>query len=485
MLEIAQNILWLLILIGVMIMIHELGHFWAARYFDVKVETFSLGFGPRLFGFRRGETDYRVSLILFGGYVKMAGEQTGEFGAENTPKPPESLTDKVVGVAEQVVAVRFGDGRVDNVRMEMGLGGTDSRNLLAKPRWQRLIIAFAGPFMNLLLAIGLLTALFMVKYPKMSDADMEVVIGHVLPGSPAAKGGIQDGDRIINLNGKPNPDWEDVGMSEIESSGRPMYITVERGGRHIKTVVTPVLSESTGVGYAGWDERGEVEVGEVKPNFPAAKAGMQKGDMVVTLDGQPIHSTARFHEVTKNSNGKTVTIEYQRNGETHTASIEPVFAKVDGAPAQWMIGVGIQTKLNIIDTKLSFPDALSESISQNAKGALFFVHVLEGMVERRMSTKNLTGPIGLASIAGQEARLGPMEYLSLMSMLSLQLAVLNLMPIPIHDGATILMLLIEIVMRRDLSLNVKEAMFKAGFVFIMMLVAFVIYNDLAKMLPQG
>src|SRR5580693_8904928 len=132
MLEIAQNILWLLILIGVMIMIHELGHFWAARYFDVKVETFSLGFGPRLFGFRRGETDYRVSLILFGGYVKMAGEQTGEFGAENS------------GNAEATSAVH----------MEMALSGADPRTLLAKPRWQRLIIAFAGPFMNLLLAVG-------------------------------------------------------------------------------------------------------------------------------------------------------------------------------------------------------------------------------------------------------------------------------------------------------------------------------------------
>jgi regulator of sigma E protease len=451
MLEIAQNILWLLILIGVMIMIHELGHFWAARYFNVKVETFSLGFGPRLFGFRRGETDYRVSLILFGGYVKMAGEQTAEFGAENAG---------------------------------MTLSAADPRTLLAKPRWQRLIIAFAGPFMNLLLAVGLLTGLYMVKYPKLSDTDMEVVIGHVLQGSPAAKAGVQDGDRIVNLNGKSNPNWEDVGMKEIESAGRPMYITVDRAGRRINTVVTPVLSESTGVGYAGWDERGEVEVAEVNPEFPAAKAGLQKGDIVVALNGQPIHSTARFHEVTKNSGGKPVVVEYLRNGETHTVTIQPVYAKLEGL-TQWRIGVSSQTKLKIINTKLSFPDALAESIGQNAKGALFFVHVLEGMVERRMSTKNLTGPIGLAAIAGQEARLGPMEYLSLMSMLSLQLAVLNLMPIPILDGATILMLLIEIVMRRDLSLNVKEAMFKAGFVFILMLVAFVIYNDLAKMMPQG
>src|ERR1700735_174206 len=224
MLEIAQNILWLLILIGVMIMIHELGHFWAARYFNVKVETFSLGFGPRLFGFRRGETDYRVSLILFGGYVKMAGEQTGEFGADNTP--PASLP-------EQIVAARFGAESVEAVKKEMALSGVDPRaldprTLLAKPRWQRLIIAFAGPFMNLLLAVGLLTGLYMVKYPKLSDADMEVVIGHVLQGSPAAKAGVQDGDRIINLNGKSNPNWEDVGMKEIESAGRPMYITVDR-----------------------------------------------------------------------------------------------------------------------------------------------------------------------------------------------------------------------------------------------------------------
>ena len=165
MLLVGENILWLLVLIGIMIMIHELGHFWAARYFDVKVETFSFGFGPRLFGFRRGDTDYRFSLILFGGYVKMAGEQIGDEHA----------------------------------------GDPDS--LLAKPRWQRLIISFAGPFMNMALAVGLLTGLFMVKYQRVSDADMQAVIGHVMPDSPAAKAGIQDGDRIVKLGAKENPTW--------------------------------------------------------------------------------------------------------------------------------------------------------------------------------------------------------------------------------------------------------------------------------------
>jgi regulator of sigma E protease len=474
MLEQAQNILWLLILIGVMIMIHELGHFWAARFFEVKVETFSLGFGPRLFGFRRGETDYRVSLILFGGYVKMAGEQFAEMTAPGAGSASNEIPEKR----------ETGTGMIE-ARRDFGasLAGGDPRNLLNKPRWQRLIISFAGPFMNLVLAVGLLTGLFMVKYEKIADANMEPVIGHVVSGSPAAKAGIQDGDKIVALNGQPNPTWETVIMQEIQN--RPMSISVDRAGRRVTTTVEPTLSKATGMGYAGWDEQGAVEIGDVKPDFPAAKAGLKKGDIVVAVDGAPIHSTARFHEITKNSNGKPVVIEYQRAKQTQTASIQPVFAKLDGQDQQWMIGVSIQTKLDIVDTKLSFPQALAESVRQNAKGALFFVNVLEGMVERRMSTKNLSGPIGLSQIAGQEAREGPMAYLSLMAMVSLQLAVLNLMPIPILDGATILMLLIEIVMQRDLSLNVKEAMFKVGFVFIMMLVAFVIYNDLAKMLPQG
>ena len=158
-----QSVFWLLVLIGVMILIHELGHFWAARFFDVKVEAFSFGFGPRLFGFRSGETDYRFSLILFGGYVKMAGEQPGD---ENS---------------------------------------NDPRGFLAKPRWQRLIIAFAGPFMNVVLAVALLTGLYMVKYPEDVDADNGAVIGHVAPDSPAAKAGIQEGDKIVELDGQGIP----------------------------------------------------------------------------------------------------------------------------------------------------------------------------------------------------------------------------------------------------------------------------------------
>src|SRR5271170_1570857 len=167
-----QNIWWYLVLIGVMILIHELGHYWAARFFDVKVETFSFGFGPRLFGFKHGETDFRFSAILFGGYVKMAGDQPGE---ENS---------------------------------------TDPRNLLAKPRWQRLIITFAGPAINVVLAVVILTGLFMQHFPKVPTPP-DPTVGYVAPDGAAAKAGIREGDRVMQIASVANPTWDDIAMEVL------------------------------------------------------------------------------------------------------------------------------------------------------------------------------------------------------------------------------------------------------------------------------
>jgi regulator of sigma E protease len=439
---ILENVLWLLVLIGVMINIHELGHFWAARFFNVKVEAFSFGFGTRLFGFRRGETDYRFSLIPFGGYVKMAGEMASD---------------------EDV---------------------NDPRSFLSKPRWQRLIIAFAGPFMNVVLAVGLLTGLYMVKFPKVADADLEAVIGHVTPDSPAARAGIQDGDRIVRLNSTWNPTWEDIISKEAESAYRPMNLTIERAGKRFDTTVTPILSDRTGMGSAGWDERGQIQLGDVQPGLPADKAGLKTGDLILAVNGQGMHSLARFHEVTEKSAGKPLEIEFERKGQKQTVTVQPTYAKIDG-PARWMIGVIPIPKYNVVNVRLSLPDAFRESLKRNGKGALLIVNFLKGMVERRMSPKNITGPIGIAQLSGWAAREGAGTFIALMSDVSLNLAIFNLLPIPILDGGVILMLLVEMTMQRDLSLSVKEAVFKVGFVFIMVLVAFVIYNDIAKMLPTG
>jgi regulator of sigma E protease len=273
-------------------------------------------------------------------------------------------------------------------------------------------------------------------------------------------------------------------VKEAEGAYHTLPVTIERNGKRIETSVTPILSEKIGVGYAGWDERGEIQLVEVEAGFPADKAGLKKGDIILSVNGQPIHSAGRLQELTKGSGGKPVDVEYQRNGQKHVVSVQPIFYKSDGQ-SRWFIGVGPQTKFDIITTRLSLPDALRESLNQNAKNAMMIVQVLKGVIERRMSTKNLTGPIGIAQLSGEAAREGPSAFFMLMSMISLNLAIVNLLPIPIMDGGVILMLLVEMTMQRDLSLNVKEAMFKVGFVCIMLLVAFAIYNDISRILPAG
>jgi regulator of sigma E protease len=439
---VVQNVVWLLVLIGVMILIHELGHFWAARYFDVGVEVFSFGFGPRLFGFRRGETDYRFSAILFGGYVKMKGEQPGEEDSN------------------------------------------DPKGFLAKPKWQRLIIAFAGPFMNIMLAIGLLTGLFMVKYQKLAEPDQRAVIGHVIKDSAAAKAGIREGDRIVAIDGEKNPTWDDITLKEIASAYHPMHLTVERDGKQFEMDLTPVLDEKLGVGSAGWWEKAEVQVMRVSPGMPAEKSGVKKGDLLLSVNGQAINSTAKLQEVIEAAAGKPVELRTERDGRKETLSIQPVFSNIDGR-GRWMIGIILDQKLNIITTKLSLPDAFAEAVHQNVKGASLIFEFLKGILERRMSAKQLSGPIGIAQLSGEAAREGPSAFVRLMSMVSLNLAIFNLLPIPILDGGVILLLLVEMLIGRDLSMPVKEAVIKVGFVFLMVVTVFALYNDISKILPAG
>ena len=436
-----QNILWLLVLIGVMILVHELGHFWAARFFDVKVDVFSFGFGPRLFGIRRGETDYRFSLVLFGGYVKMAGDQPGDEAAN------------------------------------------DPRSFLAKPRWQRLIIAAGGPAMNILLSIAILTGLFMYRYQKIVQEGPSVV-GHVEANSPAAKAGVEKGDVITEFDGDKKPGWEDISIKVVENAYKTLDLTLDRKGQKIQTRITPVLDDKEGVGEAGWDEDGPIEAYNVAAGMPAEKGGLQNGDLLLTIDGQPIRSRFTLLDSIKQAGPKPVTIEAERKGHRFTVTITPVFTNADGKP-RYMIGVVPDLKRNIIDTRLGFGAALKESVDQNGKRAQMIVAFLKGMLERRLPAKSLEGPIGIAKESGQAARQGPIAFLLLMDVVSLNLAIFNLLPIPILDGGVILLLLVEMVMGRDVSMTVKENILKVGFVFLMMVVVFVLYNDISKLIPQG
>jgi regulator of sigma E protease len=429
-----ENFGWLLVLIGIMILIHELGHYWAARYFDVRVDTFSFGFGPRLFGFRRGDTDFRFSLILFGGYVRMAGEHPGD--------------------------------------------ESDPRGFLTKPRWQRLIIAAAGPAMNIVLAVALMTGLFMFKYPKTTSTSGPALVGYVTADSPAAKAGVREGDEILAIDGMQSPTWEDVMLKEVAGAGRELAVLVRRGKESLPLTVTPVLDETTGIGSAGWSERTEILVGNLVAGMDAERKGLKPGDTLISFNGEPVHAIQKVHDAVRAANGRPVRIVFGREGRERAIEVEPTFNEEQ---KRWLIGVQLAQRLNYV--QLPFSQAFAESVRQNYRGAGLIFQFIRGLIERRMSARSLEGPIRIAQLSGEAAREGPVAFIGLMATVSLNLAVFNLFPIPILDGGVILMLLIEMLIRRDLSLSFKEAVLKVGFVFLMVVVGFVLYNDISKILP--
>jgi regulator of sigma E protease len=434
-----QNIWWYLVLIGVMILLHELGHFVAARMFDVKVETFSFGFGPRLFGFRHGDTDFRFSLLpILGGYVKMAGDQPGE---------------------------------------EV----SDPRSLMAKPRWQRLIITFAGPAINVILAVVLMTGLFMEHYPKIPTPH-DPLVGYLLPDGGAAKAGIHSGDRVVQIDDVVDPTWEDIAIKEISNARRALNVWVIRNGERMHLTLTPTLDEKDGIGRLGWTQESEVEIGSISPGMAAQQAGLQRGDILVSANGLPLRSISKLHEIEKETDGRPLDLVYSRNGVEHRVTVAPVKGDPDHTGQErWVIGLTVQSRVEIV--KLPFGQALTEAVRENVRSAKLIFQFLDNMVLRRMSPKSIVGPVGIAQMSGEAAREGAATFIGLMAAVSLNLAIFNLLPIPILDGGVILMLLIEMLLRRDVDLKVKEAIVKVGFVFLMVVVVFVIYNDISKMLP--
>ena len=424
------------IVLGIMIFVHEWGHFMAAKLCGVRVDVFSLGFGPRLFGVKRGDTDYRLSALPFGGYVRMAGDN-----------PLEERT---------------------------GAG----YEFLSRPRWQRAIIAIAGPLMNFLLALVILWGIFWrlgIPSPVYEHQAADIV---AVPQSMPATG-TQAGDRIVAVDGVSTPTWKKV-YSEVEKAkpGSFVTLTVQRNNASQSitlTVPEHLTSFDNLLGFASLPP----VIAEVDGGTPADRAGLKPGDTIIAMNGKPVVTWQQLVDGVHSSGGHSIQFQIRRNGgEQLSLDITPMQGTdLDGQPV-WQVGVLPNTDVDY--ERQSFVEASKDAAASTVSGIRQIGQVLVGLFSGKVSIRQLAGPVGIARISGEAAKRGLPTLLEFMAVISLNLGLLNLLPIPILDGGHILMLAIEGILRRDLSLAVKERFVQVGLVFLLGIFAFVIYSDILK-----
>lgn len=415
--------------LGVIVFVHEAGHLLVAKAFGVRVLTFSLGFGKRLWGFRKGETDYRLSLVPLGGYVRLGGEN------------PDEVTD-------------------------------DPREFLNKPRWQRILVYLAGPVMNIILAILLFAGLFMagIEVPNLSVIPSEV--GAVMKGSSAEQAGLERGDVILAINGKPSQTWEDVSFALATSPNRPVALHMQRGAKIFDSTVTPKLDPHYQIGdTAGIAPKVRPQLIKVIEGSPAKAAGFALGDEIWAVDGRAIADSTAFVAYIEGKAGKNVDIEVRRGAAHRTISVTP--RNEDG---KGKIGVGLG-----FFQRYPPGEALRASVVFNWRLCTQTFDVIGKLILRKLPPGGaLAGPLTIATQTGEAARLGFKQLLYIMGFISISIALLNLMPIPILDGGQITILLFESVIRRDLSSRIKEIVIQVGFVMVVLLMAMVLWIDIRK-----
>lgn len=416
--------------LGVIIVVHEAGHLLVAKAFGVRVLTFSVGFGKKLWSFQRGETEYRISSIPLGGYVRLSGENQEE------------------------------------------ATGRDEREFLSKPRWQRVLVYVAGPAMNVVLSIVLFAGLFMVGIEVMNLPDMPPVIGGVEAGSSAAQAGLQRGDRIVAVDHKPMDNWQDVMMELLTSPQRPLLLAVKRGPKTFSVTVTPqrIAKYETG-DSAGIYPALRPQVTRITENSPAAAAGFRPGDEIRKVDGRPVADQRDFVAFIEAHAGKAVEIEVVRNGRPVALSVVP---RNEGGVGKIGVLIGFFQRYDP-------PRAFVESLRYNVQIVSDTFSIIGKIFSRKMSAKGaLAGPIEIAKQSGAAARSGFKHLLHMMGFISISIAIMNLMPIPILDGGQIFILVVEGVIRRDLSLRLKEIISQVGLVMILLLMAMVLWFDAMK-----
>lgn len=430
-------------ILGSAVVLHEFGHFIVAKLFKIRVETFSVGFGPRLFGKKWGHTDYRVSAIPLGGYVKLGGDES------NAPLEGNSAVD---------------------------IPPEEMFNL--RPRWQRVMVALAGPIMNIITAMAIpFTAAMMYGVPATPSA----VVYYIQQGGAAEQAGLKEGDRIISFNGTENPSWDMINGDALLSPGRALPMVVNRSGAEVSLSITPSARTENGetAGFLDFvpDYGGlPIVVGEVFKDSPAAEAGLQIGDRVVNIGNEPVKSAAQVTEFVRTHSGE-VPITVQRNGQL-TQLTAPA-RRIEGTKLGFRVGE--QYPLHEATVGLAARYAYDTNIQILRLTAKALGQVFTG---QRSVRNTLSGPIGIYQATQKSVeRLGWDGVFGMLGFLSLNLGIFNLLPIPVLDGGAIFLLLIEgllALIGLSISAAVRDRIQQVGFVMVLMLMVFVIGNDLIK-----
>jgi regulator of sigma E protease len=447
----------MLVVLGVLVLVHEFGHFAVAKLFGVRIETFSIGFGKRLFGFRRGDTDYRISLLPLGGYVKMAGELGGDG------------TIPVTGANASGAVVR------------------DSGDLNSKPRWQRILIAVAGPVSNFLLAILLMTAVYIGHNEVENYLSEPAVIDYVVPDSVASNAGLQQGDRIVRFDTADNPSWDQVLERSVLNLNHSVPIVVQQpDGTQKETSLflkSPSNPDDFNLGDVGLTpeiQKKPLKVAMVEASMPGGKAGLKSGDEIVSVDGTQLHSLPSMVLYLQQNGDKPVTLSILRNGTAITLTVTPEKATGQDGKPRYEIGFNTEPPPSHIE-RLSLPQAFSKAVGECVNESTMLIDVLRRLVTHQMSARTLSGPVGIARQTGYVVSMpGWSPVMAWTAFISVQLGILNLLPIPILDGGMILFLLIESVMRRDVNETIKERVYQTAFVFLVLFMVYVLFNDLSK-----
>ena len=435
------NIVAFIFVLGILVFVHEFGHYAVAKLFKVRVEVFSLGFGKRLAGFRRGDTDYRISLLPLGGYVKMAGEN-----------PMEARTG-------------------------------DPGEFMSHPRWQRFLVAIAGPAMNVILAVVVLTGVFMFRHEYPAYLDQPAVVGWVADDSPAQKAGLQPGDKIVAVQDKQNPTWDDVRYKIFGSINQNMQMNVQRGTQTLHLAMTPRIPEKDDageiLGELGMFAGGPSIVSKVEPGLPAEKAGIQVGDEITAVNGIKVQNSRAFglYAVLQKSKEASVPITVIRKGQPLEFKLKPQLLP---GPDKEGYRIGVEIPTDFRTEKLPFAAALNAATADCKKNSSLIFTLLGQLFTVKGTLKQFSGPVGIMQESGRAAEAGFIVLLQFMALISLNLAIFNMLPIPILDGGLVLMLLVESVMRRDIKQEVKERVYQAAFVFLVLFAAVVIFNDVSK-----